>query len=65
MPSDTVPQAGYCLTTAQVAERLHVKEETVRRWARDGLIAHFLSPGGQRKFAEADVRKFLRERRVA
>jgi excisionase family DNA binding protein len=45
-------------TIAEVAERLHVSNRTVRRWiATDGLVAHKI--GGVVRIAEGDLRAFL------
>lgn len=47
------------LTSGQVAEIFGVVPETVARWADEGKLAHFTTPGGQRRFRRDDVEAFL------
>jgi excisionase family DNA binding protein len=52
------------LTTAEVAERLRVTEDTVRRWIRNGDLP-VLNLGGSRagyRIREADLDAFIAER---
>jgi excisionase family DNA binding protein len=49
-PPAPTEQADLLLDTAQVAEKLGVSEETVRRYARTGSIASIRLPGGTRRF---------------
>lgn len=52
---------GPLLFTAELARRLRVAAGTVQRWRRDGLITPALvTPGGQARWVEADVRDQLR-----
>lgn len=53
----------YC-TVAQVAERLGVHPETVRRWAHTGLIPCVLLPSGRMRFDPAEVDRILTPRLV-
>ena len=46
------------LTPAQVAEAFNVTVSTVHRWAEDGLLKSFKTPGGQRRFRRIDVEDF-------
>lgn len=46
------------LTTRQVAELLAVSEATVKRWADAGTLLCFRTPGGHRKFRNADIADF-------
>ena len=49
------------LFTAELAKRLRVAAGTVQRWRREGLITPALvTPGGQARWVEADVRDQLR-----
>ena len=41
-----------------------VHPESVRRWAADGLIPFFVTPGGWRRFSRADVETFIASRRT-
>ncbi len=48
------------LTVAQVAARLQVHPETVRRWLREGrLRGYFLSRKGGYRIEESELRRFL------
>jgi predicted site-specific integrase-resolvase len=52
---------GPLLFTAELAKRLRVAAGTVQRWRREGLITPALvTPGGQARWVEADVREQLR-----
>jgi excisionase family DNA binding protein len=52
-------------TVQQVAERLQVNEQTVRRWLREGTLAG-VRLAGQWRMTDADVREFIeRQRRDA
>jgi excisionase family DNA binding protein len=42
-----------------VAALFHVDPKTVTRWARDGKLSSIKTPGGQRRFLEAEVRALL------
>lgn len=48
------------LDTAQAAAILRVSTSTVRRWADVGRIPHYRTPGGRRRYQEADVRAYAR-----
>lgn len=50
---------GGWLTVGQVANLAGCSADTVRAWERDGLLAARRTPGGQRRFEEEDVRRFL------
>lgn len=56
---DTYDNAADLLPIGVVARRLGVSIETVRRWDRDGKIASTRTPGGQRRFAVAEVERLL------
>jgi excisionase family DNA binding protein len=45
------------LTTAEVAEALHVSPKTVTRWAREGKLPHSRTLGGHRRYPSEDIRK--------
>lgn len=49
------------LTTGEIAKQLRVDPATVRRWAREGRIPWFPTPGGHTRFRLADVRAALIE----
>lgn len=46
------------LTPTQAAQILMVSPITVRQWAQKGLLPYRTTPGGHRRFLEADVRQF-------
>lgn len=48
------------LTSGEVAALFRVDPKTVTRWATAGRIASILTPGGHRRFHEADVHALLR-----
>jgi excisionase family DNA binding protein len=61
----TAPEAieptepGGWLTLGNASRILGVDESTLRRWADAGQIRAFRTPGGHRRFAEADVQAIL------
>jgi excisionase family DNA binding protein len=63
VPSAHVPN-GELLTVQQVAARLKMNPETVRRWLREGKLRGYLL-GGDRsgyRVAEHDLDAFIRAR---
>jgi excisionase family DNA binding protein len=48
------------LSPREVAKLLHVKSDTVTRWANKGLLRSVRTPGGHRRYLEADVLALLR-----
>jgi excisionase family DNA binding protein len=57
----TAPEAApdRLLTPAEVGALLRVDPRTVSRWHRNGRINGILTPGGQRRFRESEVRALL------
>ena len=52
------------LTVAEVAERLRVNPETVRRWLRSGELSGIpLGPKAGYRVSEAELEAFIDERR--
>lgn len=47
------------LSSGDVAALFGVSVVTVGNWADEGKLAHFKTPGGQRRFRPADVEAFL------
>ncbi|MGB6873741.1 MAG: helix-turn-helix domain-containing protein [Dehalococcoidia bacterium] len=47
------------LTVHQVAEILHVRIETVRRYIQQGAIIALILPGGDYRIAESELNKLL------
>lgn len=56
--------AGQWLSLKEASEFLGVHFTTLRKWADDGEIRVFRTPGGHRRFSTGDLRRFL-EQRVA
>lgn len=55
MPGDRL------LTPREVAAMFRVDPKTVSRWAASGRIGSVRTPGGHRRFREAEVRRLLAE----
>lgn len=49
------------LDISTAAQRLSVCKETLRRWDKKGTITSYRTPGGYRRFLEADIDQILRE----
>lgn len=49
------------LTLEQASSRLGVHPTTLRRWADDGSIDVFITPGGHRRFIPADLDRFAQD----
>jgi excisionase family DNA binding protein len=43
------------LTAKEAAELLSVHEDTLRRWADEGKVPFWVTPGGQRRFRPEDI----------
>lgn len=52
------------MTSHDVARLLQVDPSSVVKWARDGLLTAFLTPGGHRRFKASDVVVFLRTHKM-
>ena len=61
-PLATTHNAGPWLTLKDASEFLGVHFTTLRKWADEGEIRVFRTPGGHRRFSVADLRRFLEER---
>ena len=53
---------GHWLSLKEASELLGIHFTTLRKWADDGLIRVFRTPGGHRRFSVADLRHFLETR---
>lgn len=58
MTARKIPRDGL-LTPAEVAAMLRVDPKTVTRWAAQGKLASIRTPGGHRRYSEAEVRGYL------
>lgn len=56
--TDTEYESSEYVTTEQVAKRYHVCIQTVRRWAREGVLEP-LKVGRRYLYRDADVRAAL------
>ena len=57
--SRSEPGQARWLTLGQACRVLGVDESTLRRWADSGHVHVFRTPGGHRRFAEADIEELL------
>nr|WP_160050084.1 BldC family transcriptional regulator [Nocardiopsis sp. FR4] len=55
MNSDDALESMEALTPAEVATLFRVDGKTVARWARDGRISSFRTPGGHRRYLKSEV----------
>ena len=52
-------QRPELLTPSEVARMFRVDPKTVTRWAQAGKISSVRTPGGHRRYREAEVRALL------
>src|SRR5690349_19538801 len=57
--------APVWLNLTDAAHKLGVHATTLRRWADEGAVPVMLTPGGHRRFAQADLEEFIRTQRRA
>lgn len=55
--SPSTSALGY--TISQAAEKLGVSIATVRRWSNAGFLESTRTPGGQRRFTQAQLDAFV------
>ena len=53
-------QSDRLLTPGEVAALFRVDPKTVTRWAAAGRISSIRTPGGHRRYREAEIRALLR-----
>ena len=53
------------LSPGEVAKLFGVSVTTVANWADEGLLPHFKTPGGQRRFRREDVERFIKDQEPA
>ena len=66
MPAKTIasaPEDVHWLTLGKACRVLGVDESTLRRWADSGHVRAFRTPGGHRRFVEADIHELVSGRR--
>lgn len=49
----------YTLTPSEAARILGVHADTLKRWADDGKVAYWRTPGGWRRFRREDIEALL------
>lgn len=57
----TTDQGSDILGAGEVAAAFGVTTKSVGRWADEGLIPSFRTPGGTRRFRRGEVERALRE----
>ena len=55
-PPNTSPLG---LSTSQAAQALGVSLGTIRRWSDLGYLQSYRTPGGQRRFSQEQIQKFV------
>ena len=56
------PKRDHWLSLKEASELLGIHFTTLRKWADDGAIRVFRTPGGHRRFSIVDLRRFLETR---
>lgn len=49
------PMSPEALTPAEVAALFRVDGKTVARWAKEGRISSFRTPGGHRRYLKSEI----------
>lgn len=52
-------EASRPYTPGQVADLFSVSLQTVSAWANEGLLPHFRTPGGKRRFPRSEIDAML------
>lgn len=58
MPSESSTHPTGLLSIRQASHLLGVSEVTLRQWTSEGRIRAFITPGGHRRYDEAEIRRF-------
>ena len=58
-----VPEGSEVLTCTEASEYLGVAPSTLRRWARDLTITHYVLPGNHYRFKLRDLDAFAEKNR--
>lgn len=62
LPADAVADGREWLSLGPASRLVGVDPDTLRRWADDGRIRAFSTPGGHRRFAIDDLRRLVQAR---
>ena len=54
-----IPEDERLMSPAEVSTAFRVVPGTVTRWAKSGKLRYIRTPGGHRRYSEADVRRLL------
>ena len=57
---NTDAKTAEFMTPGEVARRFRVDAKTVTRWAKDGKIKSFRTPGGHRRFYAAEIESLIK-----
>lgn len=60
---ETLSSDRTWLSLGEASRMLGVHPSTLRRWADQGQVPVYLTPGGHRRFTAADIERFAQERR--
>ena len=52
------------VATGEASRMLGVCAKTVRRWAKDGKIRSYFTPGGKLRYDRADLHSLIEDRRA-
>lgn len=58
--TDTLPEGGRWVGMRRACEILGVNQSTLRQWTDGGRVPVFLTPGGHRRYREADLHRLIR-----
>jgi len=64
-PSARPSRSGEWLALGPASRLVGVDPDTLRRWANEGLVEVFLTPGGHRRFERAALERIRASRRAA
>ena len=61
----TTVKSKPLMTVSEVAHRLNVHPNTLRRWSAQGIIKSYqIGPRGDRRFSQDEISRFLTELRI-
>lgn len=63
MPDNDIFRGGAQLSISEASGLLGVSKPTLRRWADQGRVRSFVTPGGHRRFAVVELQSLLKGKR--